>query len=74
MKLFTYQLLRGLKYMHSGGISHGALEPANLLVNFSNLTLKITGYVRGVSGFDVKYGFWHMSNSCSIKVCGGALE
>ncbi|VDN44633.1 unnamed protein product [Gongylonema pulchrum] len=35
-----YQILRGLKYLHSVGIVHRDLKPSNLLVN-SDCLLKI---------------------------------
>jgi serine/threonine protein kinase len=37
---FLYQLLRGLKYLHSAEVLHRDLKPSNLLVN-SNCDLKI---------------------------------
>ncbi|KAF1743547.1 hypothetical protein MXB_3192, partial [Myxobolus squamalis] len=40
---FTYQLLRGLKYLHSANIVHRDLKPSNLLVN-SNCDLKICDF------------------------------
>jgi len=48
---FTYQLLRGLKYMHDAGVWHRDLKPENILVNGSDCRLKITdfGLARGVS-------------------------
>lgn len=39
-QFFLYQLLRGMKYMHSARILHRDLKPRNLLVN-SNCDLKI---------------------------------
>jgi tRNA A-37 threonylcarbamoyl transferase component Bud32 len=46
---FIYQLLRGLKYIHSADVIHRDLKPSNLLVN-SNCDLKICdfGLARGV--------------------------
>jgi len=45
---FTYQILRGLKYIHSADIIHRDLKPSNLLLN-SNCDLKICdfGLARG---------------------------
>jgi len=40
---FTYQLLRGLKYIHSAGIIHRDLKPSNILLN-SNCDLKICDF------------------------------
>uniref|UniRef100_H2V2Z2 Mitogen-activated protein kinase 6 n=1 Tax=Takifugu rubripes TaxID=31033 RepID=H2V2Z2_TAKRU len=40
-RLFMYQLLRGLKYIHSANVLHRDLKPANLFVNTEDLVLKI---------------------------------
>jgi len=40
IRYFTYQLLRGLLYMHSCGIIHRDLKPSNILLN-KNCDLKI---------------------------------
>jgi serine/threonine protein kinase len=46
---FVYQILRGLKYIHSANVLHRDLKPSNLLVN-SNCDLSICdfGLARGV--------------------------
>ncbi|XP_021748118.1 mitogen-activated protein kinase homolog MMK2-like [Chenopodium quinoa] len=39
-RYFLYQILRGLKYIHSAGVLHRDLKPSNLLMN-ANCDLKI---------------------------------
>ncbi|XP_004639108.1 mitogen-activated protein kinase 6 [Octodon degus] len=40
-RLLMYQLLRGLKYIHSANVLHRDLKPANLFINTEDLVLKI---------------------------------
>jgi mitogen-activated protein kinase 7 len=49
-QFFIYQILRGLKYIHSANVIHRDLKPGNLFVN-SDCELKIGdfGLARGVS-------------------------
>lgn len=49
VQYFLYQILRGLKYIHSANVLHRDLKPSNLLVN-SNCDLKICdlGLARGI--------------------------
>jgi len=53
VQYFLYQLLRGLKYIHSCNVLHRDLKPSNLLVN-ENCDLKVTdfGLARGVNPTD----------------------
>eukprot|EP00957_Ditylum_brightwellii_P191541 14583657-Ditylum_brightwellii.AAC.1 len=48
---FLYQILRGLKYVHSANVIHRDLKPSNLLVNANcDLALCDFGLSRGVDG------------------------
>jgi mitogen-activated protein kinase 1/3 len=54
VQYFVYQILRGLKFIHSANVLHRDLKPSNLLVN-SNCDLKICdfGLARGVEDAQV---------------------
>ena len=54
VQVFLYQILRGVKYLHSAKIIHRDIKPGNLLVN-SNCVLKICDY-----------GLARQRNSCFI--------
>jgi len=43
IEYFIYQILRGLKYLHSANVLHRDLKPSNLLIN-SNCDLKICDF------------------------------
>jgi serine/threonine protein kinase len=43
IQFFVYQLLRGLKYLHTGGVVHRDLKPSNLLLN-GNCELRICDF------------------------------
>jgi mitogen-activated protein kinase 7 len=45
VRYFLYQILRGLKYIHSANVVHRDLKPSNLLVN-ENCLLKIGDFGR----------------------------
>ncbi|ELU10585.1 hypothetical protein CAPTEDRAFT_53207, partial [Capitella teleta] len=55
VRYFFYQLLRGLKYIHSANVIHRDLKPSNLLVN-ENCELKIGdfGMARGFSNAQIE--------------------
>ncbi|KAJ1960555.1 MAPK protein hog1 [Dispira parvispora] len=43
IEYFLYQILRGLKYVHSAGVIHRDLKPSNILIN-ENCDLKICDF------------------------------
>ena len=52
-QLFLYQILRGLKYIHSANVVHRDLKPSNILVN-KNCDLKICDFGLGRGGIKEK--------------------
>jgi len=51
VQLYVYQILRGLKYIHSAGVLHRDLKPTNILVNERN-DLKICDFGCGRASTD----------------------
>ncbi|RUS81431.1 hypothetical protein EGW08_010815 [Elysia chlorotica] len=50
VRYFLYQILRGLKYIHSANVIHRDLKPSNLLVNEDScLFFNTSGMARGIS-------------------------
>lgn len=43
IRYFVYQILRGLKYIHSANVLHRDLKPSNILLNTS-CDLKVLSY------------------------------
>ena len=43
-KLYAYQMLLSLKYLHSKGIAHRDIKPQNILVNLKNNAIKICDF------------------------------
>lgn len=51
IQYFMYQILRGLKYMHSANIIHRDLKPANILANTNcDVAICDLGLARGIDG------------------------
>lgn len=46
VKLFLYQLLRGLKYIHSANVVHRDVKPSNILVDTDTLLLRLSDFGR----------------------------
>ena len=60
LQYFLYQILRGLKYIHSANVLHRDLKPSNLLVNANcDLALCDFGLARGfdAAGVDLLTGY-----------------
>ncbi|KAH7352521.1 hypothetical protein KP509_19G049800 [Ceratopteris richardii] len=55
-KYFLYQILRGLKYIHSANVLHRDLKPANLFIN-ANCDLKIGDFGLARTSFSSEVDF-----------------
>lgn len=44
VKLYTYQMMRSISYIHAQGICHRDIKPQNLLVNKENHSLKLCDF------------------------------
>ncbi|XP_071945451.1 uncharacterized protein [Antedon mediterranea] len=68
VRYFLYQILRGLKYIHSANVIHRDLKPSNLLVN-GNCELKIGdfGMARGVSSVQDHKRHMRMTNYVATR-------
>ena len=65
VKLFLYQLLRGLKYIHSANVVHRDVKPSNLLVDSETLLLRIGDFGRSRI-LDPAYSHYgHLTHSVS---------
>ncbi|MBA0755182.1 hypothetical protein Gogos_020866 [Gossypium gossypioides] len=72
-KYFLFQLLRGLKYLHSANILHRDLKPGNLLIN-ANCDLKICDFglartSRGNEQFMTEYVVTRWYRSPELLLC-----
>lgn len=67
--LFMYQLLHGLKYIHSANVLHRDFKPAHLFMNTEDLVLKIGdfGLARIMDPYDSHKG--HLSEGLVAKWC-----
>merc|ERR1719155_398186 len=61
VQFFLYQVLRGMKYIHSAQVIHRDLKPRNLLVN-SNCDLKICDFgLARVNFTEMEFRLAHMT-------------
>ena len=61
---FVYQILRGLKYLHSANIIHRDLKPSNILVSIHH-----TLCIEHIDNFSMQ-----VNSNCNIKICDFGLS
>eukprot|EP00826_Nyctotherus_ovalis_P018924 TRINITY_DN1574_c0_g5_i1.p1 TRINITY_DN1574_c0_g5~~TRINITY_DN1574_c0_g5_i1.p1 ORF type:complete len:339 (-),score=53.14 TRINITY_DN1574_c0_g5_i1:44-955(-) len=66
IQLLMYNIMCGLKYMHSAEVIHRDLKPANILLN-EDCSVKICdfGLARSVAGVETTFKAWTKSSSSS---------
>lgn len=73
VKLFFYQLLRGLKYIHSANVLHRDLKPSNVVINVNSLELMISDFGHSMV-LDPEYNHSNCLNSCGTSLWYKAPE
>jgi len=62
---FLYQILRGLKYIHSANVLHRDLKPSNLLLNTTcDLKVGISTGLSKCKNVIYSYGFFTVCQFC----------
>lgn len=73
VKLFFYQLLRGLKYIHSANVLHRDLKPSNVVINVNSLELMIGDFGHSMV-LDPEYNHSNCLSSCNTSLWYKAPE
>lgn len=69
---FLYQILRGLKYIHSANVLHRDLKPSNLLLN-TTCDLKVFDF--SYNRIQIASSFlYHTNFNHSVRFLGGSLS
>lgn len=73
VKLFFYQLLRGVKYIHSANVLHRDLKPSNVMINVNSLELMIGDFGHSIV-LDPDYNHSNCHSSCDTSLWYKAPE
>lgn len=71
IKFFLYQLLRGLKYIHSANLIHRDIKPPNILLSLDDLMLKIGDF--GLARV-VDPAYSHRVSTCFLYLINHVLQ
>ena len=65
---FLYQILRGLKYIHSANVLHRDLKPSNLLLN-TTCDLKVNNFAYFICFFLKSADWWFCTIIHQLTLC-----